>query len=110
MNDTTKGADLQYRDAVVPGTSMRSHDFAEAALLGGKRNTSAGVGSLLLGLLLILLGVGCLFAVLRILFQPYILGGPELVLVVVPLVIIAAVALLFFGIRTLIRRTRHTHH
>ena len=110
MNDTTKGADLHFGDAGVPGTSIRNQDFADAALIGGKRKTSAGMGSLLLGAGLVLVGVLCLFAVLRILFEPYILGGPELVLVVIPLTLIAAIALLYFGAKILIHRKRHSHH
>ena len=109
MSDTREDADLRFGDASVAVTSIRSQDFADAALMGGKKK-SAGVGSLLLGLSLVLLGVLCFFAVLRILFQPYVLGGPSLVLVVVPLTIIAAIALLFYGARTLINRTRHFHH
>ena len=110
MNDTTKDADLRYGNTGAPGTSIRNQDLADAALIDEKRKSSSGVGSLLLGISLAVLGVLCLFAVLRILFQPYILGGPGLVLVVVPLTIIAAIALLFFGARTLINRTHHAHH
>jgi hypothetical protein len=110
MNDTTKGVNLRYDDPVVPGTSIRNQDFEDATLMAGRRKASSGVGSLLLGICLIVLGVMAFFAVLRILFQPYILGDPSLVLVVVPLTIIAAIALLFFGARTLIRRAHHAHH
>lgn len=108
MNDTTK--DLQYANTVIPGTSMRTKDFADAELLGAKRKAQPGVGSLLLGLSLVLIGVLCFFAMLRILFQPDILGDAGMVLFVVPLAIIAAIAFLFFGVRTLILRTRHPRH
>lgn len=110
MSDTTNETNLPYGNTVVPGTSIRDQDFEHAALLGVKRSAAPGVGSLLLGLALLLIGVICFFAALRVLFDPHIVGGPGLVVVLIPLAIIATIASLFFGSRILIKRAQHLRH
>ena len=42
MSDTREDADLRFGDASVAGTSIRSQDFADAALMGGKKKIGRG--------------------------------------------------------------------
>jgi hypothetical protein len=110
MDDTTKDTDMQYGSAVAPRVSIRENDFEQATVVGTKRRGSARITSLLLGLSLVFIGVCCLFAVLRLLYDPYAFGGPSGVVVAVPLAIIASLAFLSFGIRSLIKRSHHSRH
>jgi hypothetical protein len=110
MGDTTKDPDFQYGSAVAPGVSIREDDFEQATVVGTKRRSSARIGRLLLGLGLVFIGVCCFFAVLRLLYDPYGFGGPSGVVVAVPLAIIAALAFLSFGMRSLIKWSHHSSH
>jgi hypothetical protein len=62
------------------------------------------------GLALIVAGIACFFAMLRILFNPYLLGGPGMVMVAVPLIIVATLAFIVLGTRLILRASRHSHH
>ncbi len=63
--------------------------------------------SLLLGLGLVFIGVVVFFIVLRILFEPALVGGNNMVMLVIPLAIVGCITPLYFGIRILIRRAQH---
>ena len=64
------------------------------------RDTTVGVSCLVIGVVV-------LFVLLRILYQPYLLGGPGGLLVAFPVGIIIATGLFVYGTRTLLRKVRH---
>ncbi len=110
MNDITKETNLQYGQTIATQGLIRGEDFAAATVIGAKPKARSGIPSLLLGLSMIVIGIVCFFIMLRVLFDPYILGGPNMALAVVPLLIIATLGFIVFGSRMLIMRKRHSRH
>jgi hypothetical protein len=109
MSDSLHHTELQYERGAVTPNSLRSEHFAHASLMGGRTPARKAV-TIVVALALLFFGVMLFFAALRLLFDPYILGGPSMVVVAVPLIVIACIALIYLGTRMLIRGARHSRH